>query len=271
MNTTVGSVYDGFDAIYCISLTTTPDKLKKAKELFKELGFEHLVKYYITKKSEYGGIYGCFESHVNVMKKCYADPNCKNVLIFEDDVIKGAFYNEKYINNAIQFMKYNKDWDILKLGALVFLPPLVCNKKIGICKGNSVYAHAYVVNRKAIKQHIDYFNTLDPVDLKTKSFTAYGQYKYNFDATFQNSLNSYYIQSAQFWQDQRSSNIDHTYGIIDMNKFQDTDIGNSILAQFFSFSPMFLFLSSSCLIAFVILIIYISIKLTVETLKKISK
>ena len=270
MNNT-SSIYNGFGAIYCISLTTTPDKLKKAKELFKELGFEHLVKYYITEKSKYGGVYGCFESHVNVMKKCYADPNCKSVLIFEDDVIKGAFYNEKYIKNAIQFMNNNKDWDILKLGALVFLPPLVCNKKIGICKGHSSTTHAYVVNRKAMKKHIDYFDTLNPMDFKTKSSTIYGQQKYNIDNMFQNSLHSYYIQSPQFWQDMRSSNIEHNNGGIDLNKFQDSGLGNSILIQLFTFSPMFLFLLSSCFIAFAILIVFILIKLVLETLKKISK
>lgn len=45
---------------------TTPEKLSKAKLLFKELGFEHLVKYYITKKSKYGGVYGVLKVMLSI-------------------------------------------------------------------------------------------------------------------------------------------------------------------------------------------------------------
>lgn len=252
----MNNIYENFDAIYCISLTTTPEKLAKAKPLFKCLGFEHLVNYYITEKSKYGGIYGCFESHVNIMKRCYSDPNCNHVLIFEDDVIKGSFYNEKYIQNTINFVNNNKDWDVLKLGAPTLFPPIACNRKIGICKGYSLGTHAYLVSRKGMKKHIDYFNTIDPTEVLKNSKTVYGHNKYNFDMAFQNSLNSYYIQLPQFWQKQGKPNVEHKFLGINLNKFQNTQLANSMLFQLLTFSPMFLTIIVSSSIAITLIILY---------------
>jgi GR25 family glycosyltransferase involved in LPS biosynthesis len=207
--------YDKIDRIYCISLTTTPDKLANAKKLFMKLGFEHKVRYHIVERHPLGGNVGCLVSHTEIIKECYADPNCKSVLIFEDDVILGKFYHEKHMNKIGYFIDNNKDWDILKLGHSVhpiMTPEFVFAKKhIMFQKYPSVLTHAYIVSRRGMKKHIDKFNqiNLNNWDIRNKGSNEYYHIKYNFDVSFHYSMKTYNMFPIQFWQNFQDSSINH--------------------------------------------------------------
>jgi GR25 family glycosyltransferase involved in LPS biosynthesis len=82
-------LYNFFDKIYCINLKHRPDRYISATKVFNDLNIPN-VEFYITEKSSKGGRYGCFESHINVIKKAYNE-GYNNILIFEDDIRLRSF------------------------------------------------------------------------------------------------------------------------------------------------------------------------------------
>lgn len=107
------NIYNYFDDIVCINLDFRKDRRAEAQKYFTELNIP--ARFFTVRKHEKGGRYGCFDSHIKVLK--YAQQNnYKNILVFEDDVMPTKGYNEKIINKAIDFMKTNDDWDIFYFG-----------------------------------------------------------------------------------------------------------------------------------------------------------
>lgn len=149
-----------FDDIICINLETRVDRLEYATDIFNKLSIP--VRFYTAKKSIKGSIYGCFESHINIITEAYNN-NKNNILIFEDDIIPTETYNIKHIKNAINFMK-NNYWDIFYLG---YFPInnlqdgdnnlnnrlFINSKRISsnIVKYNPYATHSYCLNRIGMK------------------------------------------------------------------------------------------------------------------------
>ena len=248
-------VYDKVDRIYCISLTTTPDKLDNAKNLFTQLGFEHKVRYHIVERHPLGGNIGCFISHTDIIKECYADPECKSVLIFEDDVILGKFHHEQHMQKVVRFIDNNNDWDIIKLGYSVhpvFFHELVFSKtnKNSLQEFPSILTHAYIMSRKGMKKHIDKFNkiNINDWDIRKKKNEYYNTI-YNFDVVFQHSMITYNIIPIQFWQNFKNSSIDHSFVqelslyIASMNEYAFFDEYKSRLIAFVMWCILFVIFS----------------------------
>jgi GR25 family glycosyltransferase involved in LPS biosynthesis len=213
------NVYDKIDRIYCISLTTTPDKLDNAKNLFTQLGFEHKVRYHVVERHPLGGNVGCFISHTDIIKESYADPECKSVLIFEDDVIRGKFYHKQHMQKVEEFMENNKDWDIIKLGYSIhpaFFHEMMFSKDntYPLHEFPSTMTHAYIISRKGMKKHIDKFNkiNINDWDMRNKQGNELYHFNYNFDIMFHHSMSTYNIIPIQFWQSIKdNSSIDHSF------------------------------------------------------------
>ena len=108
--------FNFFDKIFCINLKYRKDRYISANKVFNKLNIIN-VEFYITDKSPKGGRYGCFESHINVIKKAY-HLGYNNILIFEDDIRPSNFYNLDLLDSSIDFMK-NNNWDIFYLGYIV--------------------------------------------------------------------------------------------------------------------------------------------------------
>ena len=138
------------DHIYCINPITHNDKYDSCKEVFEK--YDIPVKYY--KSENYNREkHGCFENHINIIKKAYKD-GAERVLIFEDYISVSDHMSPSHLKKAINFMKKN-EWDVFNLG------PPNSNLKIsqrtnysGIYNLKSDCRHAYVVNRNAMKQFI---------------------------------------------------------------------------------------------------------------------
>lgn len=107
------NIYDYFGDIVCINLDISVERRKHAEYYFNKLDIPG--KFFITKKHPKGGLYGCFDSHVKILKDAY-DRGLDNILIFEDDFLPSASYSSENMIKAIDFMETNTDWDIFHFG-----------------------------------------------------------------------------------------------------------------------------------------------------------
>lgn len=107
------TIYNFFDEIVCINLDISKDRKKHAEYYFKK--YDIPAKFFITSKHKNGGMYGCFDSHIQILTYAYQN-DLNNILIFEDDFLPTSSYTEDKMEKAISFMKTNNDWDIFYLG-----------------------------------------------------------------------------------------------------------------------------------------------------------
>jgi len=106
------NIYDFFDDIVCINLDISTERKKHAEHIFNELNIP--ARFFTAKKHPNGGMYGCFHSHIEILKEAYAK-GLNNILVFEDDFLTTASYSEEKILSGIEFMK-NNEWDIFYFG-----------------------------------------------------------------------------------------------------------------------------------------------------------
>lgn len=149
-----------FDDIVCINLLHRIDKKNISQKIFDVLGIPG--RFHTVKKHPQGGIYGCFESHIQVIEQAYKN-NLNNILIFEDDIKVSPSYSKLQVEECIRFMNTNHDWDIFYLGYFA------CNTNRGsmkdfissefvsdhIIKFRPFATHAYCLNRKGMKKILD--------------------------------------------------------------------------------------------------------------------
>jgi len=136
--------WDYFDKVYCISLDTRQDRQKEAKSQFGKVGLSDKVEFVIVKKHPLNSEQGIYESHLLCIKKGIT-AGAANILIFEDDIIFEGF-NPYLLQNCINFLSTDKNWNILFFGCLVkriekTLYPSILKLQYR-CS-----AHAYVLNR----------------------------------------------------------------------------------------------------------------------------
>ena len=156
------NLYNYFDKIICINLKSRPDRYLSATKEFQKLNINN-VEFYFADKSSKGGRYGCFESHINVIQKCY-DEGCNNILIFEDDIRPSNFYSLDLLKSSIDFMK-NNTWDIFYLGYFIFNDDITDALLItynalteNIIYYNPCAAHAYCLNRNTMQKILLTYN-----------------------------------------------------------------------------------------------------------------
>jgi GR25 family glycosyltransferase involved in LPS biosynthesis len=106
-------MYEYFDDIICINLDISTERKKHSEHYFAELGIP--ARFFTATKHPRGGMYGCFDSHIQVLKDAYKR-GLNNILIFEDDFLPTPSYTKERVHNAISFMKSNEDWDLMYFG-----------------------------------------------------------------------------------------------------------------------------------------------------------
>lgn len=148
------NLWEFFDGqIYCINLKTRDDRYESSRKVFNQ--YDIPVKYFRVDKHPKGGAYGCFDSHIKVIRKAYYE-GANRVLIFEDDISPTDYLTPKRLETAINFME-NEDWDLFYLGAL---PNIRSYKSYstsypGIYRLRGICTHAYIINRKTMKKLIN--------------------------------------------------------------------------------------------------------------------
>lgn len=153
-------MYEFFDKIVCINLSTRPDKKSHVERVFKEIAIPN-VSYYIAHPHPKGGRYGCFQSHIDVIDSAYRE-GCSNVLIFEDDIRPSTSYSKNHLGNAIDFLSSYPNVDILQLGHFPIqdnnglLYPYIKANSIphfdNIVEFAGTGAHAYCVTRSGMQK-----------------------------------------------------------------------------------------------------------------------
>jgi GR25 family glycosyltransferase involved in LPS biosynthesis len=149
-------MYDYFEDIVCINLDISIERRKHAEYYFDKLNIP--ARFYTATKHCKGGMYGCFESHIEVLKDAYKR-NLNNLLVFEDDFLPTATYSNTKLQDAVKFMKNNDDWDIMHLGysvikdtSTIFDAEYVTED---IVKYNPYCAHALCYSKRAIKKIVE--------------------------------------------------------------------------------------------------------------------
>jgi GR25 family glycosyltransferase involved in LPS biosynthesis len=179
--------YTFFDDVVCINLKERTDRYQWVSSVFEQLNIP--VRFVFVERSPKGGMYGCFESHIDIIKHCY-EKGCNNILIFEDDIYPTATYDTSMIQEAVDFMKSNDTWDLFYLGyfamnehpSIYFLPPTYTKSK-HIVKFSPLATHAYCLSRRAMqkilrtyqeyigKTHIDMYFSSKEMNFNNFCFT----------------------------------------------------------------------------------------------------
>lgn len=181
-------MWNFFDQINCINLYTRNDRLIRSYKVFKKLGIP--VIYYRVHKHSTDGVKGCYESHLSVIKNAYYN-GCRNLLIFEDDVVESPYFSNKLIEKAINFMKENENWEIFYLGHqpnIFWKSSEVISDEI--IKTQSTLTHAYVISRKYMEKIID--RSYDGIAI---------------DQIYLKNQQSYALYPMAFYQDESDSDI----------------------------------------------------------------
>jgi GR25 family glycosyltransferase involved in LPS biosynthesis len=160
-------VYEYFDKIVCINLKERPEK----KEWVQKLAKKHSIpiEFYEVERHPEGGMVGCFESHLNIIRSCYQD-QLKNVLIFEDDFSPTPSYQTDIIKEIVTFLDKNPNYEYFQLGYTIIpteIPSYLTTQSLGnnILKYNGNTTHAYVLTRAGMKRVLEtyskYFKKID--------------------------------------------------------------------------------------------------------------
>ena len=154
------SLYRFFDDIVCINLDSRKDRRKGTQKVFDLLNISG--RYHTVSRHPKGGMYGCFDSHIQVIKEAY-DKGLSNLLVFEDDIKITPTYSNKQVHECVEFMKNNNEWDIFYLGYFPsnttrgsmkdFIHADFINEHI--IKYGPLAAHAYCVSRRGMKRILE--------------------------------------------------------------------------------------------------------------------
>lgn len=154
-------MYDFFGDIVCINLDISTERRKHAQDIFDK--YKIPAKFFTAKKHPKGGLYGCFHSHIEILKDAY-ERDIDHLLVFEDDFLPTDAFSEEKLGNAIEFMKTNKDWDIMYFGYSSIKDDIdfkyssifdakICTKDIA--QYNPFFTHSLCYSKKAIKSILE--------------------------------------------------------------------------------------------------------------------
>lgn len=192
------NIYNYFDDIVCINLDFRKDRREEAQNNFTKLNIP--AKFFTVKKHEKGGRYGCFDSHIKVLK--YAQQNnYKNILVFEDDFMPTKGYDEKIMNKAIEFMQNNQDWDIFYFGysfinqnqQTIFTAP---NYNDNIIIYKATLAHSLCYSKRGINKILNTYKShlgnihYDHFLINYKELKSYCILPLMFDQNFKSEYNN---------------------------------------------------------------------------------
>lgn len=191
-----------FDAIVVLTLEGQYERHNHMHDFMKTMSVKPDAYTYFIAKRMQNPKYGSFDSHSQIILNALKAGH-KNVMIFEDDVIKSQFYDENVLRECVSFMKTNTDWDFFYFGHCP-PDPRVDTKEFFKCIAgtrvtkhiydcNCQCLHAYAVSRKGMIKYKEIYEKL-----KNKEFDR------NIDVElmkYKNDLNVYMCVPSLFDQD----------------------------------------------------------------------
>ncbi|MDL2330225.1 glycosyltransferase [Desulfosarcina sp. OttesenSCG-928-A07] len=137
------SGWDFFDRIYCISLSTRPDRQRQAKAQFDAVGLTGRVRFFLATPHPRNSEQGIYESHLACLTQAL-DEGADTILIFEDDVVFEGF-SQNRLREWITFLAASQ-WQAFFLGCLMRRAEKTETPSVIAIHYQSL-AHAYAVNR----------------------------------------------------------------------------------------------------------------------------
>ncbi|MCL2459115.1 MAG: hypothetical protein FWF31_09810 [Desulfobulbus sp.] len=111
-----GLGWEFFDAIYCITLDSRPDRKEAARTQFALAGLAGRVEFLVVTRDEENPERGIYGSHQRCLSLSLA-AGARHILIFEDDVFfRGC--NHERLMAAGRFLRETTTWDAFFLGCL---------------------------------------------------------------------------------------------------------------------------------------------------------
>jgi len=150
------NIYDFFELIYCINLTSRRDRARKMKREFIKIGINQKAKLISATLDARSPSRGCAFSHISCIKKAQK-LGAKNVLILEDDIefIEPPF--TETVKAALGQLQNYPNWDILFLSCLLTSPSYLIEPNL-IKVAGAYTPHAYCVNSKMFDKIINMGN-----------------------------------------------------------------------------------------------------------------
>jgi GR25 family glycosyltransferase involved in LPS biosynthesis len=145
-------IYKELDQIYCINLISRPDRYANMKKFESEENIK--LNFYRPERDPSGGMAGCFKSHIAVITQAY-NAGYKQILVFEDDIIKTKGYESNDYNEIKKFIQTNNSWEIIQLSWYDIINPLFIPKSSSykhLSQFGSVLASSYIINRKGMER-----------------------------------------------------------------------------------------------------------------------
>ena len=186
--------YSFFDDIVCINLKSRDDRYIYAKDVFTKYNIPARIERF--DRSSYGGIYGCFDSHMKVIRDSY-EKGMNQILIFEDDLKPTDAYSLEHIQNAVNFMRKNDKWDMFYFGFFVinmhadFMFFANANKNnANIMQYKGLGTHSYCISRNGMSKVLETYEPFlgkEHVDIyfsRRSSLVTYSYIPILFDQKF---------------------------------------------------------------------------------------
>ena len=111
-----GLGWDFFDAIYCITLDSRPDRMASAEAQFAQAGLEGRVEFLVVASDEEDPAQGIYGSHQRCLSLGLM-AGAQHILIFEDDIVFHSCNHER-LCEACRFLRETVTWDAFFLGCL---------------------------------------------------------------------------------------------------------------------------------------------------------
>lgn len=184
-----------FDCIYCINLTTRPDRRELVQTVFDKYNIP--VTFYLVDPHPKSGVRGCFESHVAIINEAY-HKNYNHVLIFEDDVVATPMLTNEHYEHTLNFMQNNNDWEIFyySMAPEIFWTRMK-HVENNIYKVHSYWGSSYVLSRKGIERYHNLQYTGTEIDcIYRDNNNAYGHcpsffYQHNTSSNLRDHVKTY--------------------------------------------------------------------------------
>jgi len=134
-----------FDRIYCISLSSRPDRRETAIAEFARVGLADRVEFMIVEKHPKDSEQGIYESHIACLRAGLA-AGAKTILVFEDDVILPG-YSKEVLERSVEFMGSDRSWNVFFFGGFVNASRKTQTKSVVRVKFRCSI-HAYAMHRR---------------------------------------------------------------------------------------------------------------------------
>ncbi len=147
------ATWAAIDRVYCINLSTRPDRKRSAQAEFDRVGLGDRVEWTTVDKHPTNTEQGIYEAHLACLK-AGLEAGADAILVFEDDVILPGFSPDN-LGHATRFMLSNPDWTAFFLGG--FIDKARRTKTPSVLKVKyRCSAHAYVARRSLVEKLLNH-------------------------------------------------------------------------------------------------------------------